>query len=132
MYLRVLVDEHEGVGHVVVPQVDDGRADPVAHAALRLVQHLLQIKGRHYISQSGEAKQGTACSPQHTYLHRVEGARALLHAVQALARVPEVVAAVLREEVLLGQTPEPEHVVRDLPARPREAGQGRETDLWRT
>ena len=40
-YLRVLVDEHEGVGHVVVPQVDHRGTDPRPEPLLRLVQNLL-------------------------------------------------------------------------------------------
>ncbi len=52
-----------------------------------------------------------------TDLHGVEGAGAGLDAVEALARVPQLVGApgVRREEVLLGEAPQPEHVVGDLP-----------------
>lgn len=32
--LGVFVNEHEGIGHVVVAQMDDGGADPVADAPL--------------------------------------------------------------------------------------------------
>lgn len=39
--LRVLVNEHQRVGHVVVPQVDDRGADPRPDPLLRLVQNVL-------------------------------------------------------------------------------------------
>ncbi len=49
-YLRVLVDEHEGVGHVVVAEVDDRGAHPRAHAALCLVQNVLLLAMPHPVS----------------------------------------------------------------------------------
>ncbi len=36
MYLGVLVDEDQGVGHVSVSQVHDAEADPAAHLVLHL------------------------------------------------------------------------------------------------
>lgn len=41
-HLGVLVDKHEGVGHVVVTKVDHAASHPALHSALRVVQDLLQ------------------------------------------------------------------------------------------
>mmetsp|Transcript_9904 Transcript_9904/g.28481 ORF Transcript_9904/g.28481 Transcript_9904/m.28481 type:complete len:435 (-) Transcript_9904:430-1734(-) len=46
--------------------------------------------------------------------HGLGDPRRLLHALQALARVAELVAVVRVQQVLLAQAPEAEHVVRDL------------------
>ena len=81
------------VGHVVVPQVHHGGADPGAQALLAAAQQ------------------------------RVDGAvhgRRLLHAVQALPRVRQAVPVALAQQVLLCQVPQAEHVVRHLaPQRQR-------------
>mmetsp|Transcript_15325 Transcript_15325/g.34819 ORF Transcript_15325/g.34819 Transcript_15325/m.34819 type:complete len:237 (-) Transcript_15325:954-1664(-) len=85
--LDVLVDEHESVWHVVVSQVHRAGADPATDFSLHLREDLL---------------------------HGNDAARGLLHALEALTRVREIVGMLLIKEVLLGKVPELEHVVKDL------------------
>ncbi len=87
-YLGVFVDEHESVGDIVVAQVDDRGADPVADALLAAPQ-----------------------DGMHEALH-VWG---LLHAVQALAGVRQPVRVALLQEIQVAGAPQLEHVMADLP-----------------
>lgn len=49
-HLRVLVDEHKGVGHVMVAKMDDAAPHPALHAALCVVQDLLQFVRASHVS----------------------------------------------------------------------------------
>lgn len=42
MYLGILVDEHECIGHVVIAQVDYAAPNPAVHLSLCMIQYLLQ------------------------------------------------------------------------------------------
>lgn len=41
-HLSVLIDEHEGVGYVVITQMDHAATHPALHATLGVIQDLLQ------------------------------------------------------------------------------------------
>jgi hypothetical protein len=91
-HLRVLVDEHERVGHVAVAQVHHAEADPGAALALH---------GR---------EDGAHLGPD---------ARAGLHAVKALARVEQLVAALRAQQVRVRLVPQAEHAPHDLAPQPQ-------------
>lgn len=42
MYLGILVDEHQCIGHVVIAKVDYAASDPAVHLSLSMVQYLLR------------------------------------------------------------------------------------------
>ena len=85
--LRVLVDEHKGVGHVRVSKVDQRRAHPRPPLGLGGVEELV---------------------------HRARRAWRILDPLQALPSVALLVRVGRAQQVLLGEVPQPEHVVGDL------------------
>lgn len=112
--LRVLVNEEQGVGHVVVAQVDDRAADPLAQ--------LLRAHATCGVSccpEQGTGAAGNAAGapsgarPLAARQDGMHGARhrgRLLHTVQALPRVGQPVRVALRQQVLLRQAPQLEHL----------------------
>mmetsp|Transcript_5681 Transcript_5681/g.21433 ORF Transcript_5681/g.21433 Transcript_5681/m.21433 type:complete len:325 (+) Transcript_5681:30-1004(+) len=87
-HLGVLVDEHEGVGDVVVAEVHHAAAHPVTELGLAPREHLVD---------------------------RLVRLRRRLHAIQTLARVGQLIIPPLSQQVALGEVPELEHVVAHLP-----------------
>jgi len=85
-HLRVLVYEDESVGDVVVSQVNDGAAHPRVQLALGHREDLM---------------------------HGLVYARGLLHALEPLTRVAQLVLLRLAQQVPLGEIPQPEHVFED-------------------
>ena len=86
-HLAVLGDEQQAVGHIVVPHVHDRRPYPRPQAGL----------------DAGDEA-----------VHCARRAWRGLHALQALAGVGQAVGRAVRQQVVLHQAPQAEHVVRDL------------------
>ena len=85
-YLGVFVNKCQGVGDVVVSQVYHRATHPSAEPVLRVTEY---------------------------FMHGFEHPGRLLHPLQALSRVLELVGLRLGQQVLLGQVPQPESILQN-------------------